>query len=258
MKIYHEAPLGIFNTVRNYTNGDYALVHLLHDDRYRKVFEESRDKKRDTILDNSVFELGEAFDDNAFATEVLRMQPTWYIVPDVLEDYRGTVKRFNKFIKKFPELPGRRIGVVQGKSDAEILKCYYKLEPHCDMIAFSFDHSHWEMQYASHSRTREEALMVGRQTFLKSYDQCFNHKKPHHLLGCALPQEMQAYRQPWIRSVDTSNPVLHGLLGITYSASGLKSKESLKMADVMFKPVSVVQRANILYNMKMFRRFCDE
>lgn len=258
MKIYHEAPLGMFKNVGHYTDGDYALVHLLRDARYRATFEDSRVRGRDIILDNSVFELGKAFDDTAFAEEVLRLKPTWYIVPDVLEDYRGTVKRFNRFVKKFPELPGKRVGVVQGQSDEEVLKCYYKLEPHCDMVAFSFDYSHWKKQYGSYSKNVEHSLMIGRQTFIGKYADCFNHEKPHHLLGCALPQEMQAYRQPWIRSVDTSNPVLHGLLGITYSASGLSYKEPLKMSDAMFRPVSVIQLADVTFNMKMFRRFCDE
>ena len=33
--------------------------------------------------------------------------------------------------------------------------------------------------------------------------------KPHHLLGCSLPQEFKAYRDlRWIHTIDTSNPVL--------------------------------------------------
>ncbi len=37
----------------------------------------------------------------------------------------------------------------------------------------------------------------------------------HHLLGCSLPQEFMAYKDwKFIKSVDTSNPILVGILSV--------------------------------------------
>ena len=39
---------------------------------------------REVLLDNSIFELGEAFDSDKFAKYVEELKPSYYIVPDVL------------------------------------------------------------------------------------------------------------------------------------------------------------------------------
>lgn len=259
MKIYHEAPLSAFDLVQKYTDGDYALVHLLKDSTYRRAFKLARLESREIMLDNSVFELGQAYDDDMFAAEVVRMEPTWYIVPDVLDDMDGTLERFHRFIDKYPNLPGGRVGVVQGSSNAQLLRCYEKLEPHCDMIAFSFDYAHWGLTFPQHE-SKWHAYMEGRREFLHNYHGFFNQNKPHHLLGCALPQEFTAYPRTWdwLYSVDTSNPVLHGMLGISYNSEGLYSKSSTKLADIINSDINAIQSSRILHNIDMFRRFCNE
>ena len=68
IKIAHESPKSIFHEVQEYTDYDYALVHLLEeDDEYFTQFEASIRKGREVILDNSIFELEEAFDADKFA-----------------------------------------------------------------------------------------------------------------------------------------------------------------------------------------------
>ena len=67
IKIAHEAPKSIFNEMQNFTDYDYALVHLLEEDEeYLKLFEEAILKGREVILDNSIFELEEAFEAEKF------------------------------------------------------------------------------------------------------------------------------------------------------------------------------------------------
>ena len=62
IKRYHEAPKCIFEDVQNYTQGDYALVHLFETDpEYLAMFQEALFNGRDVILDNSIFELGTSF-----------------------------------------------------------------------------------------------------------------------------------------------------------------------------------------------------
>ena len=122
MKIAHEAPLSIFDQVQELTDYDYALVHLFeeNDDYYNK-FVEARDKGREIILDNSIFELGTAWDSDRFAYWVEKLKPDWYIVPDVLDNKDATIDSFDAFVEKYPDLPGKRIAVAQGTTYEELL-----------------------------------------------------------------------------------------------------------------------------------------
>jgi hypothetical protein len=76
-----------------------------------------------------------------------------------------------------------------------------------------------------------------------------------HLLGCNLPQEYLYYKDfKFIESVDTSNPVIHGLEGIRYSEGGLLRKSKQKIDKDFTQEVTPKQKENILYNIKMFRK----
>ena len=79
-----------------------------------------------------------------------------------------------------------------------------------------------------------------------------------------LPQEVRYYthtgnreRFNWIYSIDTSNPVVHGLKGICYTEHGLDSKESQKLYTMINSAVDSQQLLNVLHNIEVFRRFCD-
>lgn len=122
IKIAHESPIDIFDEVQRFTDYDYALVHLLEQNpRYRDTFERAIKKGREVILDNSIFELEEAFEADRFAQWVERLKPTWYIIPDALEDSKKTIQQAIEFRKNYPNLPGKSIGVVQGKNYVEIV-----------------------------------------------------------------------------------------------------------------------------------------
>ena len=85
IKIAHEAPKSIFSRVQDFTDYDYALVHLFEEDKdYYNQFKQAVEKGREVILDNSIFELEEAFDAERFAYWINELKPTWYIVPDAL------------------------------------------------------------------------------------------------------------------------------------------------------------------------------
>ena len=261
IKTYHEAPKSIFKQVQGMTDGDYALVNLFDDEYYINQFDP---KHRDTILDNGVFELGTAFDSDVFAGWIEKFQPTWYIVPDVLEDGEATVERFMEFISKYRGLPGKIIGVAQGKNYNDYVKCYKAIEPYCDKIGMSFDCSWYREGIKSDNPWIQ--LAGGRCRNLIRMDDAgiINRRKPHHLLGVALPQEMAHYQMfqragtfRWVDSVDTSNPVVHGLKGIAYSSDGLLSKESQKLYTMINAEVSPTQMQTIEHNIKQFRRFCN-
>lgn len=264
IKTYHEAPKCIFNEVQSLTDGDYALVNLFEEDaEYYQMFKNAVEAGREVILDNGVFELGTAWDANEFADWVYRLQPTCYIVPDVLENCDATVESFFDFTIKHRGLPGEVMGVVQGKDYEDFVRCYKAIEPYCDRVGISFDCSWYKVGMKSSNRW--EQLAGGRiRTLLRmEEDHVINPKKKHHLLGVALPQEMFAYgtfqkqnTMRWITSVDTSNPVVHGLKGITYTTQGLQDKETQKLYTLINSEVDDTQRECIMHNIMQFKAFC--
>lgn len=264
IKRFHEAPKSIFKQVQEATDGDYALVHLFEEDEeYYNLFAEAVAQGREVILDNSIFELGTAFDPDKFAQWIRKLQPTYYIIPDVLEDREGTVKSLMSFLRKYPDLPGKVMGVVQGKDYAEFTKCYLEIEPYCDRIGISFDCS-WYKDFAP-SVDKWEQYAYGRLMTLVQMerDHVINPYKEHHLLGVALPQEMEQYslsqkghKLRFVTSVDTSNPVVHGLKGIRYTTKGLDKKETQKLYTMINEQVTPEQLDDIMFNIEGFRRFC--
>lgn len=259
IKIAHESPKSIFNRVQSVTNYDYALVHLFEEDNdYLEKFENAVARGREVILDNSIFELEEAFDAEKFAGWVKKLKPTWYIVPDALEDTKKTMSQMAEWNLKYSDLPGKKIGVVQGKTYKQIKACYEYMDKMADvdMIAISFDYSYYT-ETVPHSN-KYVSWMLGRVKLLGDLlrDGVINVNKPHHLLGVGLPQEGLFYRDyDWIYSMDTSNPVVHAIKGIEYGDEGLWDKESQKLFEMINTPESEVDINLVLYNIHKFSWF---
>ena len=259
IKIAHESPKSIFTDIQVVTDYDYALVHLFEEDKeYLEQFKVALRKGREVILDNSIFELEEAFDADKFAGWVEKLRPTWYIIPDALENQAKTISQMADWNMKYKDLPGKKIGVVQGKSYEEIKACYAYMDKNADvdMIAISFDYSYYTKSVPHPNKY--VSWMLGRVKLLGDLikDGVINESKPHHLLGCGLPQEFSFYSQyPWIYSLDTSNPVVHGIKGIEYGEDGLWSKESQKLFELI--NYEVEDTNTILYNINKFGWFTN-
>ena len=261
IKIAHESPKSIFSTVQKYTDYDYALVHLFEEDpEYLQQFKEAVSKGREVILDNSIFELEEAFDADKFAKWVEELRPTWYIIPDALEDVAKTCTQAEMWRINHSNVPGKSIGVIQGKTYEEIVQCYEFMDKDMDvdMIAISFDYSYYTKSVPHPNKY--VSWMLGRVKLLGDLlrDGVINKDKPHHLLGCGLPQEFSFYKHAdydFIYSLDTSNPVVHGIKGITYGSDGLWSKESQKLFEMINQEVEDTNM--ILNNIQKFRWFTN-
>lgn len=261
IKIAHEAPKSIFEDIETWTSYSYALVHLFEEDEeYYNHFKNAVNRGREVILDNSIFELEEAFEADKFHHWINKLKPEWYIIPDSLEDSKETIllmEKWNKLYRKSSH--GKAIGVVQGRTYREIVECYQYLDEiaDVDMIAISFDYSYYTESFPHPNKYY--SWMMGRVKLLGDLlrDGVINESKPHHLLGVALPNEGKFYRDyNWIYSVDTSNPVVHGYKGIRYERNaGLKTKESQKLFTMINAEVSKEQLKDINYNIGEFYKY---
>lgn len=266
IKIAHEAPISIFNDVQSRTDYDYALVHLFEEnERYYEQFKTALKKGREVILDNSIFELGTAFNADKFAKWINLLEPTYYIIPDVLENSLGTVDNFVAWEKEYKgNLPGKKIAVAQGKTYEDFAECYRFLVNKVDKIAISFDYSflnEWVRRTGAKLPTKYHEWALGRQILLSTMLEhgILNEDVPHHLLGCGLPQEFAGYRNyKFIDSLDTSNPVVAGLKGIRYDGEqGLEDKPSEKLFTLINSEVTLDQLKDITHNITMFRKIVN-
>lgn len=257
--VAHESPISILDHTFVYNDYDYALVHLFETHPvYYQFFKDSVARGRQVLLDNSIFELGKAFDGDKFASYVKELNPSFYIVPDVLEDGYGTVKSFAEFTSKYKDLPGLKIGAVQGKTYDELVDCYKYMSEYADYIAISFDFSYYLV--TGRGKTKLERWCNGRQNFIKDLilDGIWNWNKPHHLLGCSLAKEFRFYVDEDvvnIRSCDTSNPVVAGIKGLLYNGDlGLQEKPTQKLAEMIDHKVTEKELLDIVYNTSMFKK----
>ena len=257
MLISHESPLCLLEQSKQYNDYQYCLVHLCEKyPEYYNHFEQYARQGGEVLLDNSIFELGVAFDSDRYAGVIKDLRPSHYIVPDVLEDYEGTVNKFKQFVEKYPDLIGNKIGVVQGKTYQELVDCYEFMKKNSDYIAISFDYSFY--QTIGLGPTKLEKMCSGRKSFITSLinDGIWDKNKPHHLLGCSLPKEFSFY-QNWvsnIRSLDTSNPIMCGIKGISYTKDiGVSQKPQGLLADHLDITLDKNQESLIKNNLTEFR-----
>jgi len=217
------------------------------------------------MLDNSIFELGEAFNSDKYAEYIEELKPTYYIVPDVLEDYKETRTSFYHFTNEYQDLPGLKVGVVQGKTYDELIACYEFMVAYADYIAISFDYSYYQIIGRATSDNPEQAKLErmcdGRQKLINMLmaDGIWEYTKPHHLLGCSLAKEFGYYAyNKSIRSVDTSNPVVAGITGSRYlKGIGLYHKPKVLLADLIDAELTPDQMNDIIFNVEEFRNISN-
>ncbi|MAF36039.1 hypothetical protein CL622_02880 [archaeon] len=215
---------------------------------------------QDVLLDNSIFELGEAFDPEKYAYWLKKIDPNFYIVPDVLESASGTMAKWEEWEKSHMPVDNKslKIGVVQGKTWQELVDCYEWMSSCADYIAISFDYSYY--QTTGEGENKLQKWCSGRQRFIQHLidEGYWNWNKPHHLLGCSLAKEFRYYvdkRIINIRSCDTSNPIVAALKGLKYNSDqGLQEKPSTMLCDLINAEVDDDVRELAAYNTAMFKK----
>ena len=261
-KVSHELPINMLNRSFEINDYEYCLPHLLDQSEvYRKHFEYTKESGSYIIMDNSLHELGEAYDTDRLLYWVNRLEPNEFIVPDVWQDYVQTLVNAKKWLQI--ELPENttKVAVVQAHDYASAVECYHILRSHhgYEKIAFSYG-ADWYADEFPHPNPLVGKMMGRIMTISKMYkNKVINNSDRVHLLGCALPQEFGYYADfPFIESVDTSNPIIHGIEGVKYNSVGLLTKSSTKIDKMGLQPLTPEKLYDINHNLTQFKKFIQD
>ncbi len=260
MKISHEAPIPFLKQVRGLIDYDYCLPHLLDEsDDYIDYFVESKKMGRYIIMDNSLHELGTPYKEERLWHWLNYLKPNEFIVPDYWEDKIATLVSAKSWLTRDYPLNTTPVAVVQAKSQQEAWECYSILRTQgYEKIAFSYGAEWYYDEGLSTSPDRNNKFLTkahGRYNTVKEFYEkgLINKSDRVHLLGCNIPQEFSWYKDmPFIESIDTSNPVIHGLAGVKYEEWGLEEKLPHKVDK--FKG-NTENWDTVLYNINKFKEF---
>lgn len=248
-QISHEVPLCLLKDSLLFNDYDYALVHLFEKyPEYYSFYKDSLKSGRRVILDNGAYELGTSFDETKYAAYIRELRPTEYIIPDVRNNSKENFNKLKEWNDRYPEIPGLRIGVVHGECYESFVDNYNMIKDFVSKLAFSTEDFFFKNNHKDFSR----AYIIKRLVDEGVIDETI----PHHILGALSPQEFFLYKDfKWIDSIDTSNPIIHGMKEVLYSEEGLSFKLPNKMAEEMESSISISQYKDILYNIHHFKKF---
>ena len=256
MKVSHEVPRCLLTVSPEFNDYDYCLPHLLDiDEEYKQYFINARDTGRYVIMDNSLHELGEAYNHERLRYWVNELQPDEFIVPDVWMDCHQTASQA-KYWKQF-EFPEKtqKIAVIQGENKNKAYLCANLLQNlGYKKLCVSYGAT-WYNDFFPHSNP-DMGKALGRIRFVQGLLKLEELKDiKFHLLGCSIPQEFSWYdNNPRIESIDTSNPVMAALEGIEYEEHGLNTKPSANMNDHFDVDFMDIQYGSVLYNANKFKK----
>ena len=257
MKVSHEVPRCLLLASQEFNDYDYCLPHLLDEDKeYLDYFIEAKKQGRYIVMDNSLHELGEAYKWDRLRHWIWELKPNEFIVPDEWMDYTQT-QVYAKFWKgySFPE-DCTPVAVVQGKDFVDAWKSFRALKDlGYEKIAISYGAT-WYNDYFPHVN-KDLGKALGRLKFVSEMvkDKLISDYDSIHLLGCAVPQEFGWYRDcKFIKSIDTSNPVMAALEGTLYTEGGLTTKPTANMNDHFDVKFTDINYGDILHNTSMFRK----
>ena len=257
VKISHEVPFCLLEKSREFNDYDYCLPHLMDEnEEYRNFFYESKKMGRYIVMDNSLHELGEAYNSERLMHWVNEIKPNEFIVPDVWEDKNASVRNAKQWAQI--ELPEgvMKVAVVQAKNIHEAMMC---TQTYKDLgykkIAYSYGASYYNDVCPHPNKDLGKAIgrymviyELYKQNFLSIFDRV-------HLLGTAFPIEFGMYKNiECIESIDTSNPIMAAIGEMPYTKMGLHMKPMANMNQHQDMSIDFVNEDLVEYNVEMFRQ----
>jgi hypothetical protein len=208
-----------------------AAQRVLQDACYRRFYLEQAERGASLIVDNGVFDLGHSLCADDLVRAAREVNAYEIVLPDVVHDGRRTVLASERGARAVHRLTDRfrLCAVVQGSSDSDWLRCYDQ-----------FVSADYVQAIAIPSPTHRPplgGLVFDRLQATQHLDT--NRLVAPHLvyrllgLGDSGHIELSHQRQfQWIRTVDSSAPVVLGALGRRITPGQPYTKASTRVEDL--------------------------
>ena len=209
------------------------------------------------ICDNGLFE-GVFHTVQDLLEKIELIKPNIFIVPDAWNDTNTTIRSAKHWIINYKnDLPAgvELMAVCQGNDFNELVTAYQTLAD-LGYKHIAFNHSsiaYQSLGYENHLKNS----MYGRMELIRKLVANGTIRKDfyHHLLGCSLPQEFMSYGDwDFIKSVDTSNPILVGAEAFRYKDNGIEFKPGNKLEHYFEMDLSD-RLDDIKFNVNKFKSF---
>ena len=243
MKISHELPLCLLDQAYDINDYDYCLPCLMDDYKeYTDFFIKAKKEGRFIIMDNSLFE-GVTHTEQDLIQKINLIKPDIFIVPDAWSDslttYRNA-KHWKETLKHFLPKNTELMAVLQFNDYNEAVSSYNRLKD-LGYTHIAFNHgSNGYLKMFPH-KNKLVSQMMGRILLINKMLESgiIWETSYHHLLGCSLPEEFSYYKDyDFIKSLDTSHPIILSYEKLCYTDRDSYIKSSTKIIDVMEKPYS--------------------
>jgi hypothetical protein len=256
IKVSHEVPFCLLIDSLRFNDYQYALPHLLDENQeYADFFKQYKAKGGYIIMDNSLHELGTAYNSDRLWYWIKELEPDEFIVPDVWEDKNASIVNAREWIKYSYPTNTIPVAVVQAKSIHEAIEC---TQTYKDLgykkIAYSYGASYYN-KVCPHPNVHIGKALGRINVISVLYNEgILTPTDRVHLLGCQIPQEFKWYEGiECIESIDTSNPIMAALENTYYESYGLNTKPKTNMNESQNININDVNLGLIKYNVNMFR-----
>lgn len=260
IKVNHEVPFCLLNASKKFNDYEFCLPHLLdQNEQYKQHFLDAKEEGRYIIMDNSLHELGTAYDTNRLLYWVTELEPDEFIVPDVWENYSKTVVNAREWINiPFPKNT-TKVAVIQSNTRETVSVCTQVLKDlGYKKLAYSYGANHYKKNNPNLPDYLAKALgRVDTISYLYEHG-LLTDRDNVHLLGTACPFEFNFYSKfKFIKTIDTSNPVMAALEGVKYDMYGIHPKPGANMNDYADVEFSNVNLDLIFHNTNMFKKYLN-
>ena len=254
MKLSHEVPICLLEDSLKFNDYQYCLPHLLdQDEDYKNFFYKCKKQGVYIIMDNSLHELGHAYDESRLLYWINELEPNEFIIPDVWQDTTRSIVNAREWAQITLPENVTKVAVVQAQNLLDAMVCY---QTYKDLgyrkIAFSYGAEYY-LDHSNHPN-KNIAKALGRiEVVSRMYNMGLIQPTDRiHLLGCQVPQEFSFYKDAaFVETIDTSNPIMATIDGIKYGRNGLDIKPKANMNNHFY--TTDIDYDLLDWNLKTFR-----
>jgi hypothetical protein len=258
MKVSHEVPLCLLEESLTFNDYQYALVHLLEENKdYRNHFLWCYNNNVEIYLDNSAHELGQPVDDSLLIKWIKILEPSNVFVPDFIENKKRTIVEAKKWSQIEVPKNTTKVAIIQADSlQGAIESTQIYIDLGYKKIAFPYASSYYRQLVTTNNKNL--GLALGRvkviENIIKSKILNNNHKI--HLLGTACPIEFNILKNNiYIESIDTSNPIMMSLENRKVIESAVYDKPKININNSFYIDKTKINLDLLQENINTFKNF---